>query len=115
MTHRTKHRDAPEKPHSTNRKSQKTAPTRQKPGPGAKSARNSGTKRTTKGASMLALLQRKTGASIPELMQASGWQAHSVRGFLSSKVGKREDLTLSSELTDTGRRYRTETIGKGRA
>ena len=39
--------------------------------------------RTTKKSTVLALLQRDGGASLTELMTATGWQKHSVRGFLS--------------------------------
>src|SRR6266446_3813897 len=37
----------------------------------------------SKKAEVLALLRREGGATLPELMTATGWQAHSVRGFLS--------------------------------
>jgi hypothetical protein len=43
----------------------------------------------TKGAMVLALLRRPEGATIEELRQATGWQAHSVRGFLSTARKKR--------------------------
>jgi hypothetical protein len=116
MTANTKLRDASEKTRLTNRKTLRTnAKARKKPAAVAKSARNDNAKRTTKAASMLTLLQRKTGASIPEQMQASGWQAHSVRGFLSGTVGKREDLALTSEATDAGRRYRIKLVGQSKA
>ena len=38
----------------------------------------------SKGAQLLALIGREQGASLAELRQASGWQAHSVRGFIST-------------------------------
>lgn len=43
----------------------------------------------TKTARILALLERTDGASLDELMAATGWQAHSVRGFLSGTVRKK--------------------------
>jgi hypothetical protein len=107
MTVNTKRRDAPEKPRSTKRKPPRSkAKTEEKPAAAANSKQNGGARHTTKAASMLTLLQRKTGASIPELMQASGWQAHSVRGFLSGTVGKRKDLTLTSEAIEFRTRLR---------
>ena len=59
----------------------------------------------TKRDTLLALLQRKEGAALGELMEASGWQAHSVRGFLSRTVKKDLALSLISELRDGERRY----------
>ena len=57
----------------------------------------------------LSLLQRAKGASIVEMQNAMGWQAHSVRGFLSSTVRKMPGVTLVSKKTENGsRRYRTE-------
>jgi hypothetical protein len=56
---------------------------------------------------VLRLLRRNRGASLAELQKATGWQAHSVRGFLSGTVKKRLGLTLQSETSEKGgRRYR---------
>jgi hypothetical protein len=41
-------------------------------------------------------------------MKSTGWQAHSVRGFLSGTVRKRLGLALISEAGDSGRRYRID-------
>lgn len=61
----------------------------------------------TKGAAIAALLARSEGASLPELMEASGWQAHSVRGFLSGTLRKKHGLAVQSEPGSGGpRRYR---------
>jgi hypothetical protein len=55
----------------------------------------------------LNLLSRPGGASIEELQQATGWQEHSVRGFLAGTVRKKLGLALLSEKLDAGpRRYR---------
>jgi hypothetical protein len=55
---------------------------------------------------ILKLLRRKKGASIGDLQEATGWQAHSVRGFLSGTVKKRLGLPLHSERSEKGgRRY----------
>lgn len=54
----------------------------------------------------LKLLRRKRGATIAELQTATGWQAHSVRGFLSGTIKKKLGLTLTSESgADNVRRY----------
>ena len=55
----------------------------------------------------LALLCRAEGASIEELQEATGWQAHTVRGFLSGAVKRKLGLELSSQKTEhQPRRYR---------
>jgi hypothetical protein len=60
----------------------------------------------TKGAAIIELLRREAGATLPELVAASGWQAHSVRGFLSGTLKKKHGLTVASEKADGIRRYR---------
>ena len=53
------------------------------------------------------LILRKNGASIAEMMKATGWQSHSVRGALAGALKKR-GVTIISEKTDGVRLYRTE-------
>jgi Protein of unknown function (DUF3489) len=63
----------------------------------------------TKTAALLALLTRREGASLEELQSASGWQPHSVRGFLAGTVKKMPGVSLSSEKPEDGaRRYRVQ-------
>ena len=45
---------------------------------------------------MLDLLRRPKGATVKELMKATAWQAHSVRGFLFGSIGKKLGLMLTS-------------------
>lgn len=52
----------------------------------------------------LGLLGRRSGATIDELAEATGWQSHSVRGFLSGVVRKRLARELTSEKDEKGRR-----------
>jgi len=60
----------------------------------------------TKTAKVLGLLRRSGGASLKELRKATGWQAHSVRGFLSGALGKRMGLAVAStQAAGEERRY----------
>ena len=57
------------------------------------------------------LLRTGDGATLEAMQQATGWQAHSVRGFLSGTVKKRMALSLTSERGDDGiRRYRVADV-----
>src|SRR5271165_908465 len=65
--------------------------------------------RVTKRERVLTLLSRPEGASIEEMMQATDWQQHSVRGFLAGTVKKKLGFALtSSKVADGVRRYRIE-------
>ena len=50
----------------------------------------------SKKAIVLELIRRPDGASLKEIMDATGWQAHSVRGFISGSLGKKMGLTVES-------------------
>ena len=76
---------------------------------GAKSAKSpkkkaTGTHRGGKTAQVLELLKRSGGTTLKELMKATGWQAHSVRGFLSGSVGKKMGLAVASAKAEDGER-----------
>jgi Protein of unknown function (DUF3489) len=66
----------------------------------------------TKHAQIIAMLQDRAGATIKAIMAATGWQQHSVRGFLAGVVRKKLGLNLVSEPAENGRVYR---ISDGKA
>ena len=66
----------------------------------------------TKQALLINLLKRKRGATIAEICEAIGWQAHSVRGAISGTLKKKLGLTISAEKVEgRGRVYRI--VGRG--
>ena len=65
--------------------------------------------RVTKHDRILTLLTRREGTTIPEMMEASGWQQHSVRGFLAGTVKKKLGFPLTSSKVESElRRYRID-------
>ena len=59
---------------------------------------------------VLALLSKPDGATIEDMMDATGWQQHSVRGFLAGTVKRKLGLELtSSKAEGQPRRYRIAT------
>src|SRR5438309_10184983 len=55
---------------------------------------------------VIAMLRSPAGATIAAMMEATGWQQHSVRGFLAGVVRKRLKLKLGSKKVDGTRVYR---------
>ncbi|MBI1213454.1 MAG: DUF3489 domain-containing protein [Alphaproteobacteria bacterium] len=55
---------------------------------------------------LLQMIQSKGGASIEQLMKATSWQAHSVRGAISGTLKKKLGLKIVSERVNKARVYR---------
>jgi hypothetical protein len=58
----------------------------------------------SKTAEVLEMIKRPKGASLAEIMKATGWQAHSIRGFVSGTLGKKMGLTVESAKREDGAR-----------
>jgi hypothetical protein len=78
---------------------------------GPKSAARLGTKQDA----VIALLGRPQGVTIAAVMAATGWQAHSVRGFFAAVARKKLGLDLVSEKTGAVRVYRIAGATKAKA
>lgn len=63
---------------------------------------------------VIAMLRAPMGATIAGMMKATGWQKHSVRGFLASVIRKRLKLKLTSEKVDGNRIYKITGAGKAK-
>ena len=62
--------------------------------------------RTNKKAEVIAMMKRAKGATLPEIMEATGWQAHTVRGFVSILGSKGGQAIESSKDASGERRYK---------
>ena len=62
------------------------------------------TRDDTKQAQLIAMLRRKEGATIAQIVAATGWQPHTVRGAFAGALKKKLGLTVTSEKVDGGER-----------
>jgi hypothetical protein len=70
----------------------------------AKPARKEATPRAeSKGAKILEMIGRAKGASLAEIVKATDWQAHSVRGFIST-AAKKNRIKIDSAKNEAGDR-----------
>jgi hypothetical protein len=66
-----------------------------------------GARENSKKAAILAMLRYPEGATLTQIMEATHWQPHTVRGFISGVIGKQLGLKVESTRTEAGeRRYR---------
>jgi hypothetical protein len=71
-----------------------------------RSATKKGSDTPSKQARVIAMLRSPAGTTIAAMMQATGWQQHSVRGFLAGVIRKKLNLKLESMKVDGNRIYR---------
>jgi hypothetical protein len=69
-----------------------------------KAPKANGVREGSKTAIVLDLLKRAGGVTSKELMETTGWQPHSVRGFLSGTIGKKMGLKVVSTKAESGER-----------
>jgi hypothetical protein len=63
---------------------------------------------------VIALLREPGGSTVDHIMTATGWQKHSVRGFLTAVVRKRLKLKLTSDKVDGSRVYQIAVVDKSK-
>jgi predicted HTH transcriptional regulator len=97
---------------SVTKRARTVAPKKAKSGKKATSAKKApksatkakGARDGSKAGKVLDLLKRPDGATAKELMKATGWQPHSIRGFLSGTVSKKMGLAVISSKGEDGER-----------
>ena len=86
---------AAEKPKSSKPQSKATAKALAKPGNGSSSKQEA----------VLSMLRRARGTTVAAIVEVTGWQPHSVRGFFAGVVKKKLELKLDSEKVGKKRIY----------
>ena len=99
---------APRKPHvapATAKASKKATPAKNAPKAkkAAKAKEAAGPREGSKTAQVVAMLQRKNGATLAEIMAKMGWQKHTVRGFMAGAM-KKAGYTVESFKPEGGER-----------
>ena len=75
-----------------------------KKAPTKAAAKAKGNREGSKTAQVLELIKRPGGATLQELMAATEWQPHSIRGFISGTLGKKLGLSVESAKSEEGKR-----------
>lgn len=83
-------------------KATKSKPAAKAAAPAGAPAQREGTKQAT----MIEMLRRKGGATVDEIVSATGWQKHTVRGAMAGALKKRLGLNILATVEDRGRVYR---------
>ena len=83
--------------------SQKAPKAAKKAVPAPKAKESEGPREGSKTAQVVAMLQRKNGATLAEIMKTMGWQKHTVRGFMAGAM-KKAGYTVESFKPEGGER-----------
>ena len=98
---------APPKPAKKQRSVAAKKPTSNKAKAKAQAAEPRATRSDSKQARLIQMLKRSKGASIAEIVEAFGWQPHTVRGAIAGALKKKLGLNVTSEKVEgRGRVYR---------
>jgi hypothetical protein len=101
---------APAKGEATKRPAKRKAAKKAKPAknvaPAKKNAKQPASERSNKKAEVIAMMKRAGGATLDAIMQTTGWQAHTVRGFVSILGSKGGEKIDSAKNADGRRTYR---------
>ena len=84
-------------------KTASSAQRRKRANTGKKPASRATVRTQSKGARILEMIGRAKGATLAEIMSVTGWQAHSVRGFIST-AGKKHGVKIESLKNEAGDR-----------
>ena len=98
-------RELAEAPTTSERKASKKAKPAKK-APAAKKPAGRASDRTNKKAEVIAMMKRAKGATLAEIMATTGWQRHTVRGFVSILGSKGGEKIESSKNTVGERTYK---------
>jgi hypothetical protein len=100
---------AQEAPARPTRAKQAKGGTKSKPKPKATTKAPRAPREGTKQEQLIGMLRRAKGATVAEIAEALGWQAHTVRGALAGALKKKLGLAVVSEVNERrGRVYRIE-------
>ena len=83
------------------RAGKKAAPAKKAP---KSTKKATGARDGSKTATILEMLKQPGGATAKELLKATGWQPHSLRGFISGTLGKKMGLAVESATGEDGER-----------
>ena len=74
------------------------------PAPVEPAKTTTGTRKGSKEAKVITMIERPNGATLAEIMKETGWQAHTVRGMISAALKKKRGLPVISEKNGDGER-----------